>query len=137
MKKEITRELLERLYLKDGLSQSEIATTIGCSQRYISRLLRRFAIPTRKPGRRKTASISDDKLKEMLKSGMSQTDIARKLGISLSTMHYKVKKLNQPKSVSQKKESTKYNACIWDVFDEEFRKNRDIEKRIRQARRSA
>lgn len=76
----ITREMLEPLWLGSRLSSSEIGARLGVSGSGIRLLAKRLGLPKR--GRQPLQKCSDAEFFRLWSAGVSVTDMARMLGYS-------------------------------------------------------
>lgn len=80
-------EELRRLYIDEGLSQTKVAALLGCSAATVGLRLRRCGIAAR-DGRFRARPIPQALLEELYcAQGLTLTEIAARLGVSVSTVH--------------------------------------------------
>lgn len=83
------KETLTKLYHERGLTQYELAEELDCSQSSINRWLSRYGINTKDHGDYSDGPWRDqDTLEELYSEGLTQPEIAERLGCSLTTVAY-------------------------------------------------
>ncbi len=88
----IPRDDLYRLYVIERRGTVEIAKIYGCSATTISYRLRQYGIPAR-PGALQPRGVNTDLLSNLYQEGVPIKEIAQRLGVSTSTVHYYRRKL--------------------------------------------
>ena len=101
----ITKEILQKLYLREGKTIREIAKILGCSFETIRRKCKNFGIPLRNPGSEKLEIDEVTFQRLYVKEGKSRDEIAKIFGCSASTIFQCVKRFglnNEPQQALHK-----------------------------------
>lgn len=99
LKYDVSKELLEHLYIKEGLSTKEVAKKLGISYvPRVKRYLKRFNIPRRPPDKRWYKDLIKEKdLRSMYnEQGLTTYEIAGKYGVSAETIRRYLREFNIP-----------------------------------------
>lgn len=81
----ITEEELRKLYLEDDLTVNEIATLKGTSRQTVYNTLDRYGIPRQKKSKI-YRMFNEERVREILGTGVTATEAARQLGVPVSTL---------------------------------------------------
>lgn len=82
------KDALHSMYWKDGMTQQEIADTVGVSQKSVSEAFEKLDIETRSPGQSGQKPWHDRETlnKLYIEEDMSQREVAEELGVSEPTI---------------------------------------------------
>ncbi len=102
---QLQREVLERLYVREGLSLKQVAERLGppISKRMVQRALERFGIPMRpaRPPAFKQEALSRELLERLyVDEGRSLPEVADIVGVSQTTLKKRMNALGIPRRAS-------------------------------------
>ena len=84
MNKEITKEMLEDLYIKQNISTHRIARILGCSSETIANRCREYGIALKGQGKKKKKIDKETLVRLYVKEGKNLNEITKIIGCSYS-----------------------------------------------------
>ena len=91
----LTKQLIQKLYLKEGKSTREIGKLLGCSRFPVESRCREYGIPLRNPGGNQRIEINEEMLRTWyVKDGRSIEQIAKKVGCCDRTIIERLKRFD-------------------------------------------